>query len=135
MPLDLTRVVIGGANSFCGSYLSNPICTAILIVIIILIILIWSYWKSHKWSSHITTAVYIFIPVLILLIAHSESIKCKYEDKFRNRESDELVESLSDQREQELLNALLSKPVASPSSGTPVPTVIPPQSGTGTPNT
>ena len=108
MPLDIGRAFIGGTGSLCGSYLTNPIYTAILIVVIISIILIWHYWNYCKVTSHFSVIVYIFATTAILLIAHSEAIKATYEEKYKNKASAELITSITNQREHELMSNLIA---------------------------
>lgn len=107
MPINLSDTFIGGAGSLCGSYLANPLYTAILIVLIIALILIWNYWKFCGLGYHITTLVCTFAATSILLIAHSEAIKSSYEEKYKNKASSDLIEALTNKREHDLMSSLI----------------------------
>ncbi len=107
MPINIAETVIGGASNLCGSYLTNPIWTAILIILIIAIILVWNYWQYCSVGSHVATLIYIFATTVIVLIAHSEAIRAIYDDKYKNKASEELMQSLTNQREHELVSNLI----------------------------
>lgn len=107
MPINIGETIIGGASNLCGSYLTNPIWTAILIIIIMSIILVWNYWNTCKISDHVTTVLYVFVATLVILIAHSEAIKAIYDDKYKNKTSEDLVKSLTNQKEHELMTNLM----------------------------
>ncbi len=107
MPINIGETVTGGAGHLCGSYLTNPLYTAILIVIIIAVILVWNYWQYCKVWSHLATLVYIFAATTIILIAHTEAISATYEDKYKNKAGAELIQSLTNQREHELMSNLI----------------------------
>lgn len=121
MPLNLSNVICGGAKDLGGSYLANPIYTAILITVIIFIILVWHYWGYCGIWHHITAMIYIFAGVAITLICHNEIIHSHYNEKYRNKAADELTEALINKREQELMGTLTGRTQIAP------PTAITPQ--------
>lgn len=125
MPLDITRTVCGGAKDLSGSYLANPIYTAILICIIIFIILIWHYWKKCSVMSHLTPMIYIFVSVSIVLICHNEVINNHYTNKYRNKAADELTDSLINSKEQALFNAMNDRAAIAPQVAPQVQKVTP----------
>lgn len=107
MPINIAQTVIGGASNLCGSYLTNPIWTAVLIILIIAIILVWNYWQHCSVGTHVATLVYIFAATMIVLIAHSEAVRSIYDEKYKNKASEELMQSLTNQREHELVSNLI----------------------------